>query len=61
MQQIKTRDYYLATRRDKGVLESLIETARYKGVSVNDVCATLGYELSEAQLKKLAEMGVKLV
>jgi hypothetical protein len=61
MQSLKTRDYYLATRRDKGVLDSLIETARYKGVSVNEVCDTLGYELSEAQLKKLEEMGVKLI
>lgn len=61
MQQIKTREYYLACRRDKGILDSLIDTARYKGVAVNDVCDTLGIELTEAQLKKLNEMGVKLV
>lgn len=61
VQQIKTREFYLACRRDKGILDSLIDTAAYKGVSVNEVCDTLGYELSEAQLKKLEEMGVKLV
>lgn len=61
MQQIKTREFYLACRRDKTILESLVETARYKGVAVNDVCDTLGIELSEEQLRKLDSMGVKLV
>lgn len=57
---ISTREYYLACRSDNTVLVSLIETARYKGVTVREVCDTLGYELSEAQEAKLREMGINL-
>jgi hypothetical protein len=54
---LKTREYYLACRRDKGVLDSLIDTARYKGMSIREVCDALDYELSDAQVAKLKEMG----
>lgn len=57
---LTTRAYYLACRYDMGVLPSLIDTARYKGVTVREVCDTLNYSLSEEQEKKLREMGVKL-
>lgn len=54
---IKTREYYLACRRDQGVVESLIATAQYKGMSVQEVCDTLGYELSESQIDRLKKEG----
>jgi hypothetical protein len=60
MQSLKTRDYYLACRRDKTILESLVDTANYKGDSIQTIADRLGMELSEAQIRKLKEMGYDL-
>jgi hypothetical protein len=57
---LKTRDYYLACRYDKGILESLIDTAKYKSVPISEVCQTLGIELSEEQIVKLNNMGYRV-
>jgi hypothetical protein len=54
---LKTRDYYLACRYDQKILPSLIETARYKGATIQEVCDTLGIELSDEQVAQLKEMG----
>lgn len=57
---LKTREYYLACRYDDSILVSLIKTAQYKGVTVREVCDTLGLTLTDDQEAKLREMGVKI-
>lgn len=54
---IKAREYFVACRQDRGILDSLIETAKYKGMTVEEVCHAIPYQLSEEQEKKLREMG----
>jgi DNA-directed RNA polymerase specialized sigma24 family protein len=44
---IKTREYYLACRRDNTIMRSLQLTAEYKGMSKEEVADILGIDLQE--------------
>lgn len=41
---IPTKTFYLACRADNGVRKSLQLTAEYKGVTVEEICETLGFD-----------------
>lgn len=58
---LKTREYFLACRRDMGRVQALIETSRYKGMTILEVVENLGLTLSEREEAKLRELGYSLV
>jgi hypothetical protein len=58
---IKTREYFVACRQDKTRLESLIETAQYKGMTIRETTDALGLTLTDTEENKLRELGINLV
>jgi len=57
---IKTREYYLACRHDNGIVRSLIETSKYKGMSIREVMDNLRMEPTPEIERKLKEEGYSL-
>lgn len=52
-QKLPTRQYFLACRRDQNAVDSIVDTAKYKGVSCQDVIDQLGLTLTEEQERLL--------